>query len=102
MYEPVKVGGLAAEIINFFLRENAKEVDGKRVPRTLTDFLDECAGDYLEQYPDLGFEVRRYVQNLLNETILFSVGFDQSQELPYNEQFISYRFSEELAAYGSY
>lgn len=102
MYEPVKVGGLGAEIIHFFLRENAKEVDGKRVPRTLTDFLNECVRYYHEQYPDLGFEIRRYCQNLINEAILFSVGFDQDQDLPYNERFISFHFSEELAAYGSY
>lgn len=103
MYKRVKVGGLAAELMNYFLNIRARTVNGKRVARTLTDFLDDCGGFYQgEQYRDLGFTIRGYCQKLINADILFSVGFNDEQEPPYNERFFSYDFDEELAAYGSY
>lgn len=100
---PVKVGGVGAELMNFFLRENAKQLDsGGYVPRTLDDFLDECPRRHQEQHTDLGLEVRRFCHNLIGEALLYSVGFDLDGELPYNERFVSFHFFEELASYGSY
>jgi hypothetical protein len=99
-YEPVKNGGLGAELVNYFFVGNAKSINE---PRTIHDFLDDCHDLYKDKYPHLGYHIRIYIQNLINEgTLLFSVGFDPSQDLPLNEKLISYEFSEELAEYGSY
>lgn len=102
MYTPIKEGGLAAEIVNFFLDIRMKEVNGERIAWTLHDFLDENSLRYRKDYPDLGLELRRFIQPLVNEGLLFHAGFDPGQRHPYNERFISYDFNEELAAYGSY
>ena len=40
-YQSYEKGGIGAELMNFFLRENAKPLgNGKFTPRTLHDFLD--------------------------------------------------------------
>jgi hypothetical protein len=39
MYTPIKEGGLAAEIVNFFLEVRMREVNGERIALTLHDFL---------------------------------------------------------------
>jgi serine protease Do len=104
-YKPVEVGGIGAELVNFFLRENAKQLEGDRyVPRTLSDFLDVCPQRHRERHKDIGFEVRRYCHNLMAEALLFPAGFDteQERERPYDERFISFSLFKDLAAYGSY
>jgi len=102
-YKPIESGGVGAELINFFLRENAKQSEnGKYVPRTLDDFLDHCPARHRQGHPDLGLEIRRFCHNLIAEALLYSVGFDPEGELPYSERFVSYYFDEKLAAYGSY
>lgn len=104
-YKPIKAGGVGAELVNFFLRENAKQLEGgSYAPRTLSDFLDVCPQRHRERHPDLGLEVRRYCHNLMAEALLFPAGFnaEQERERPYNEQFISFTLLKDLAAYGSY
>lgn len=97
-----KIEGLAAEIVHFFWDAFSFDEKGDPKPKTLYDFLNACEHFHHEQYPDLGLEVRRFCHNLIAEGLLFSVGFDPSQRFPYNEQFLSYFFSRELAVYGSY
>jgi len=97
-----KIEGLAAEIVHFFWDVFSFDENGDPKPKTLHDFLNECQHLHHEQYPDLGLEVRRFCHNLIAEGLLFSVGFDPNQRFPYNEQFLSYFFSRELAVYGSY
>lgn len=102
-YEPIRAGGVGAELINFFRRENAKQLEeGKYVPRTLHDFLDCCPERHRRQHENLGLEVRRFCHNLIAEGLIYPVGFDPKQELPYSERFVSYWFDDQLAAYGSY
>jgi trypsin-like peptidase len=96
------IEGLAAEIVHFFWDVYCLDDKGNPVPKTLHDFLDECSHYHYEQYPDLGLEIRRFCHNLIAEGFLYSVGFNPTQRYPYNEQFLSYFFSRELAAYGSY
>lgn len=97
---PIK--GLAAEIMHFFWDVYSFDDQGNQVPKTLTDFLDECTCDHDKQYPDLGLEIRRFCHKLIAEGLLFSVGFNSDQRLPYSEKFLSYFFSRPMAAYGSY
>jgi len=97
-----KIEGLAAEIVHFFWDVFSFDEKGNPKPKTLHDFLNACDQFHHEQYPDLGLEVRRFCHNLIAEGLLFSVGFDPNQRFPYNEQFLSYFFSRELAVYGSY
>jgi serine protease Do len=98
-----KIEGLAAEIVHFFWDAFSFDEKGDHPkPKTLYDFLNACEHFHHEQYPDLGLEVRRFCHNLIAEGLLFSVGFDPNQRFPYNEQFLSYFFSRELAVYGSY
>lgn len=98
-----KIEGLAAEIVHFFWAAFSFDEKGDNPkPKTLYDFLTACEHFHHEQYPDLGLEVRRFCHNLIAEGLLFSVGFDPNQRFPYNEQFLSYFFSRELAVYGSY
>jgi serine protease Do len=97
-----KITGLAAEIVHFFWDAYSLDAEGKLTPRTLNDFLNNCPPYHDKLYPDLGLEIRRFCHRLIAEGLLFSVGFDQSQKPPYNEQFLSYFFSREMASYGSY
>jgi serine protease Do len=97
-----KIEGLAAEIVYFFWDVFSLDEKGDPKPKTLDDFLNACEHFHHEQYRDLGLEVRRFCHNLIAEGLLFSVGFDPNQRYPYNEQFLSYFFSRELAVYGSY
>lgn len=102
-YQPYEKGGIGAELINFFLRENSKPLgDGKYTPRTLHDFLDNCPKKHRDRHENLGLIIRKYCHRLIAEGLLFSVGFDPEQNLPYSEQFFSYFFNEELAEYGAY
>lgn len=96
------IEGLAAEIVHFFWNVYSLDQDGKPSPKTLEDFLDACPEYHYERHPDLGLEIRRFCHNLIAEGLLFSVGFNAEQELPYSERFLSYFFSKGLAAYGSY
>ena len=96
------IEGLAAEIVHFFWNVYSIDEEGKPALKTLKDFLDECPAYHYEHNPDLGLEIRRLCHNLIAEGLLFSVGFNPEQELPYSEQFLSYFFSKGLAAYGSY
>jgi serine protease Do len=96
------IEGLAAEIVHFFWDVHSMDQHGNPMPKTLKDFLDECPSYHYEQHQDLGFEIRRFCHNLIAEGLLFSVGFNSEQRMPYNEQFLSYFFSKEMAAYGSY
>lgn len=96
------IEGLAAEIVHFFWDAFSLEKNDDPKPKTLYDFLTACEHFHHEQYPDLGLELRRFCHNLIAEGLLFSVGFDPNQRFPYNEQFLSYSFSRELAVYGSY
>ncbi len=102
-YQSYEKGGIGAELMNFFLRENGKPLgDGKYAPRTLHDFLDNCPKRHRERHENLGLIIRTFCHRLLAEGQLFSVGFDPEQDLPYSEQFFSYFFIEELAEYGAY
>jgi serine protease Do len=102
-YQSYEKGGIGAELMNFFLRENAKPLgDGKYTPRTLHDFLDNCPTRHRDQHENLGLIIRTFCHRLIAEGQLFSVGFDTEQDLPYSEQFFSYFFIEELAEYGAY
>ena len=102
-YKSYEKGGIGSELMNFFLRENGIPLnDGKFGPRTLHDFLDHCPERHENQHPYIGFTVRIFCQRLINEALLYSVGFDATQESPYNEQFFSYFFEEESAEYGIY
>lgn len=102
-YQPYEKGGIGAELMNFFLRENGTKLDdGKFVPRTLHDFLDNCPSRHRDRHENLGLIIRTFCHRLIAEGQLFSVGFDPKQDLPYSEQFFSYFFIEELAEYGAY
>jgi serine protease Do len=96
------ISGLAAEIIHFFWDVHSFDDQGNQVPKTLTDFLDECTIYHHTQHPELGLEIRRICHNMIAEGLLFSVGFNPEQRLPYSEKFLSYFFSRPMAAYGSY
>jgi len=96
------IEGLAAEIVHFFWNVHSVDEQGNPVPKTLHEFLDECPDYHYRRHPNLGLEIRRYCHNLIAEGLLFSVGFNPEQELPYSEQFLSYFFSKTMAAYGSY
>lgn len=102
-YKSYEKGDIGAELMNFFLRENGKPLeDGKFAPRTLTDFLDSLPSRHRKNHQHLGLIVRIYCQKLINDGQLFTVGFDQTQNPPYNEQFFSYFFIDQLAEYGTY
>lgn len=102
-YESYERGDIGAELMNFFLRENGEPLDGgKFAPRTLTDFLDSLPARHRKNHEHLGLIIRIYCQKLINDGQLFTVGFNQAQDPPYNEQFFSYFFIDELAEYGTY
>jgi hypothetical protein len=102
-YQSYEKGGIGAELMNFFLRENAKPVGNEKyTPRTLHDFLDNCPKRHRARHENLGLIIRTFCHRLIAEGQLFSVGFDPTQNLPYSEQFFSYFFMEELAEYGAY
>lgn len=102
-YQSYEKGDIGAELVNFFLRENGKPLEGgKFAPRTLTDFLDNLPRRHRKNHRDIGLIVRIYCQKLINDGQLFTVGFDHEQQPPYNEQFFSYFFIDQLAEYGTY
>lgn len=102
-YESYESGDIGAELMNFFLRENGEPLEGgKFAPRTLTDFLDSLPARHRKNHENLGLIIRIYCQKLINDGQLFTVGFNQAQDPPYNEQFFSYFFIDKLAEYGTY